>query len=171
MKISKELKIELEEIYQTFLNDEKIKRMKDINMHRGSNCFEHSFKVAKKAIRWANRSRRKINFQTLLIGAILHDYYLYDWRKDRSKKKRHGRNHPSIAAENASRDFAISKDIKYIIKTHMWPINSHSFPKTIEAKIVSMCDKAVTVGESLTSIKFKEKRRAKYQKYLSLLFA
>ena len=169
--ISQEEKERLEQIYQTFLNDDRIKKMKNVRMHRGSNCYEHSFKVAKKAIRLANRSSHKnLKFEVILIGAILHDYYLYDWRDDKSKRKRHGRNHPLIASENATKDFKISADVRKIIETHMWPINMKLYPKTREAKIVSISDKAVTLGESLTSIAFKKKRREKYLKYLSHLF-
>ena len=171
MNIKEQERIRLEEIYQTFLNDEKIKKMKNIRMHRGSNCYEHSFKVAKKAIRVANRSTHKnLKYEVILIGAILHDYYLYDWREDKKKRKRHGRNHPLIASENAVKDFKISNDVRKIIETHMWPINMRLYPKTREAKIVSICDKAVSLGESLTSIAFKKKRREKYLSYISHLF-
>ena len=84
MNILEEQKQRLESLYQSFLNDEKILRMKDISMHRGSNCYEHSFKVARKAIRHALRYHKKeINLEIVLIGSILHDYYLYDWRKNK----------------------------------------------------------------------------------------
>ena len=171
MKITVEEKERLENIYQTFLNDEKILRMKDISMHRGSNCYEHSFKVAKKAIRKSLRScRNNLNLEVILLGSILHDYYLYDWRKDRSKLKKHGKNHPGIAIDNASKDYDISDEVKKVIKSHMWPINIKEYPKSREAKIVSISDKAVTIGESLTSKKYKQKKREKYLSYISTLF-
>ena len=169
MKITEEKKEQLEKIYQAFLNNEKILRMKEISMHRGSNCYEHSFKVAKKAIK-KSLSRKEVNLEVVLLGAILHDYYLYDWRKDRSKLKKHGKNHPNIAIQNATRDFDISDDVKKVIKSHMWPINIKDFPKSKEAKIVSLSDKAVTIRESLTSKKHKQKKREKYLSYISHLF-
>lgn len=171
MKITDEEKQRLENIYQSFLHDEKIQKMKNVRMHRGSNTYEHSFKVAKKAIRYAIRSRRKnINFDVILVGAILHDYYLYDWRDDKSKKKKHGRNHPHIASENAERDFEISKEVKTVIESHMWPLNMKHYPKSREAKIVSLSDKMVAIGEALSSIAFKKKKREKYLSYISHLF-
>ena len=171
MNINEQERIRLEEIYQTFLNDEKIKKMKGINMHRGSNTYVHSFKVAKKSIKRAIKSRKKnIDFNVVLIGAILHDYYLYDWRVERNKRKKHGRNHPNISSENATRDFQISDKIKKVIKSHMWPINIKEFPTSIEAKIVSISDKIVSLGEALTSIAFKNKRKEKYLAYISHLF-
>ena len=169
MKIAEQEKQRLENLYQTFLNDEKILRMKDISMHRGSNCYEHSFKVAKKAIR-KSLNRKNVNLEVVLLGAILHDYYLYDWRKDRSKLKKHGKNHPGIAIENAIKDFNIPDEVKKVIKSHMWPINIKDYPKSKEAKIVSISDKEVTIVESMTTKKYKQKKREKYLSYISTLF-
>ena len=116
MKITEEQKARLEDLYQSFLHDEKVLRMKEISIHRGSNCYEHSFKVAKKAIKRALRHKEgTVNLEVVLIGAILHDYYLYDWRKDRTRLKKHGKNHPGIAIENAVRDFDISEEVKKVI--------------------------------------------------------
>ena len=169
MKITEQEKQRLENLYQTFLNDEKILRMKDISLHRGSNCYEHSFKVAKKAIR-KSLNRKNVNLEVVLLGAILHDYYLYDWRKDRSKLKKHGKNHPDIAIENAIKDFNIPDEVKKVIKSHMWPINIKDYPKSKEAKIVSISDKEVTIVESMTTKKYKQKKREKYLSYISTLF-
>lgn len=169
MPIDDEQKEKLENLYQSFLNDEKILRMKDISMHRGSNCYIHSFKVAKKAIK-KSINKKNINLEVVLIGAILHDYYLYDWRQDKSKLKKHAKNHPGIAINNAINDFDISDDVKNVIKTHMWPINIKAFPNTKEAKIVSLSDKAVTIRESMTTKKHKQKKREEYLSYISHLF-
>ena len=169
MKISNEEKERLENIYQTFLNDEKIKKMKDIPVHRGSNCYEHSFKVVKYAIKKALRYK-EVNLEVVLIGAILHDYYLYDWRTDSSKKKGHAKNHQIIASENASRDFMISDKVKKVIESHMWPINIKNFPDTKEARIVSLSDKHVALLEAASSRKYKDKKREKYLSDISHLF-
>ena len=169
MPIDDEQKEKLENLYQSFLNNEKILRMKDISMHRGSNCYIHSFKVAKKAIK-KSINKKNINLEVVLIGAILHDYYLYDWRQDRSKLRKHAKNHPGIAINNAINDFDISDDVKTVIKTHMWPINIKAFPNTKEAKIVSLSDKAVTIRESMTTKKHKQKKRERYLSYISHLF-
>ena len=171
MKITEEQKTYLENLYQSFLHDEKIMRMKDIPMHRGSNCYEHVFTVAKKAIRRCRRSCRKnLNLEVVLLGAILHDYYLYDWRVDREKRKGHGRKHQYIASENASKDFNISMEVKKVIESHMWPLNFHEYPKSREAKIVSFTDKEVTIRQALSSKKHKEKNREKYLRYIAHLF-
>lgn len=169
MKLTPELKEHLEEIYQSFLHDEKILKMKDIPMHRGSNAYDHSFKVAKRAIRRGLRYKQ-VNLEAILIGAILHDYYLYDWRSDRSLLKGHGKNHPSIALKNAKEDFNIDKEVERIIKTHMWPLTLKDFPNSNEARIVSICDKAVTTIEAMSTKKHKKTNQHKYLDKIDKLF-
>ena len=169
MKLTIEEKQELEDIYQEFLHNEKIQRMKSIPMHRGSNCYIHSFKVAKLAIKRALR-HKKGNLKTILIASILHDYYLYDWRREKDKRRKHLSRHPQIAIKNAEMDFVIDDKIKRIIKTHMWPINIKDFPNTKEARIVMFADKSVATAEALTNKKFKHNREEKYLNFISQLF-
>lgn len=169
MKLTIEAKKQLEQIYQTFLNNEKVQRMKSITMHRGSNCFIHSFRVAKLAIKRALR-HKKGNLEHILIGAILHDYYLYDWRVEKEKKTKHPSKHPGIAMENAKNDFAIDKEIQSIIKSHMWPFNFKAFPSSKEARIVSLADKTIAFKEAMTSKKYKAKREQKYLDDIHQLF-
>ena len=169
MVISEKERKELEDIYQSLLNDDRVKQMIEIPMHRGSNCYIHSFKVAKLAIKRA-LSKKSADLKILLYAAIFHDYYLYDWRKDRSKIKHHGKNHPYLAARQAKRDFNIPDESMKIIKAHMWPLNFKEFPRTREAKILTISDKRIATKEALTSKKYKLKRREKDLEYISKLF-
>ena len=169
MKISEEKKKELEEIYQSFLHDEKILKMKKIYMHRGSNCYIHSFKVAKLAIKRALR-HNKGDLYVILLGSILHDYYLYDWRKDKSKMKHHVSDHPYIAAKNAEKDFGIHESIKKVIQTHMWPFNFEDYPESKEARIISLADKSIYFREIICSEAYKAKREQKYLNQIAKLF-
>ena len=169
MRIAVEEKRELEELYQFFFNNEKIQQMKGVPMHRGSNTFNHSFLVAKLAIRRGLR-HKKVNLKSILIASILHDYYLYDWRTERSRRKGHGKKHPFIAAENAKHDFEITPEIEKIIKSHMWPINIKEFPNTKEARIVNLADDHIALKEALTSKRYKEKRKEKIAKKIENLF-
>ena len=169
-KLSLEEKERLEEIYYSFLNDPKIDMMKDVSMHRGSNCYLHSFQVAKLAIKRALRRKKKLDLESILIASILHDYYLYDWRKDKSLLKKHGSRHPYIACNNAKRDFNINNKVADIILSHMWPINFKRFPKTVEARIVNNADTHVAFMEAMTSKIHKAKRIEKKLEFISELF-
>lgn len=169
MLVADEKKQELESIYQSFLHDERVKRMKEIPMHRGSNCYIHSFKVAKLAIKRAMR-HKKGNLYVILLASILHDYYLYDWRKDISKMKNHMSQHPYIAATNAINDFDIYSEVVDAIKSHMWPVNLTQFPKTKEARIVSNADKSIYLKEIICSKRYKTKRQQQYLRQIDKLF-
>lgn len=169
MVVSEEERIKLENIYQSLLINENVLRMKEVPMHRGSNCFLHSFRVAKYAIK-RGLKHKKVDLEVVLYAAILHDYYLYDWRKDKTKKKHHGSRHPFIASEHAKRDFNIDEKVVRVIRSHMWPINIKEFPNTREAKILSFSDKHIAIREAFCSVKYKKKRMEKYLKFIEKLF-
>lgn len=169
MNITEKEKQELEEIYQRYLHEPKLEPMKKIPNHNGSNIFLHTFRVTKLAMKKALR-RKEVNLKDLLMGCILHDYYLYDWRIEKGRLKGHGKKHPCISIENADRDFGINDATKKIIESHMWPINFKVFPATKEARLLSIADKIVATREFLTSKKHKEKRMDKYFKKIEYLF-
>lgn len=169
-KLDEKSKKELEELYQSFLNNPFILKMKEIPMHRGSNCYIHSFKVCKLVIKKAIKSKKEYHYKALIIASVLHDYYLYDWREHHELKKKHGKRHPLIAEYNARRDFAIDEEVSEIIKTHMWPLTPGLYPKTKEAKLVNYVDDVIATREFMTCSKFKKKRKEKYLQYISNLF-
>ena len=171
-KLTKQQKEELEAIYQKFLNDKKVQRMSEIQMHRGSSCYIHSFRVAKLCLLKASRYERYTfeDLKNVLVASILHDYYLYDWREHHELKKKHGRRHPLVACANAIRDFNIPTEVQDIIKTHMWPLTPKLYPKTKEAKLVNRMDNHIAIREALTFRAFKKRRREKYLKMISHLF-
>jgi len=160
-KLTQEEKAKYQEIYEKFLDDPRLLRIGKIQQHRGSNTFLHVCKVTKYAYKLAKGSCIKINFEDLITGAMLHDYFLYDWREDKSKLKRHGHKHPMIALENAKKDFEINDRVANIIVSHMWPINLFHIHHCVEAHLVSLADKHVSIGEALTSRKHKLKIREK----------
>ena len=169
MKLTLEEKQKLEDLYQQYLNDERVQKMKLVPMHRGSNCYYHSFKVARKAIKHALRYK-KADLEVILLGAILHDYYLYDWRKEKDKKRHHGSRHPYIAAKQAAEDFGIPEKVQDIIMTHMWPLNFLNPPHTREALILSWSDKLIATREALTSKRHKSKKEGTYCAQIAKLF-
>ena len=144
--------------------------MKEIPMHRGSNCYIHSFKVARKAISIALKRKSEYHLKAILTASILHDYYLYDWRVEKDKRKKHGTRHPFIAVENAKRDFHINEEVSNIIKSHMWPLTIKSYPKSREAKLVNHADNVVATREFLSCRNYKKKREEKYLKEIAKLF-
>ena len=81
MNLTNKRKEALEKTYQYYLHNEAVLKMKEIPAHIGSNCYIHTFKVVKQVMKKAVKSKKDLDLENLLIAAIFHDYYLYDWRK------------------------------------------------------------------------------------------
>ena len=104
--------------------------------------------------RFAKKHNSKVDIPTLVRGALLHDYYLYDWHTKDKKHKWHGYKHPKFSYNNALKDFKFLNDTeKDIILHHMFPLTL-SMPKTKAGWIVCWCDKKATLSDYL-----KKKRR------------
>lgn len=121
--------------------------------HGKTTVYTHSRNVAYLSYIIARfcerRLKLKINYDVLVVGAMFHDFFLYDWHKLDGRERLHGFNHPKIASINAQKYFNINAEEKIIIETHMWPLTITKFPKTIEAKIVCIADKWCSTKETI----------------------
>ena len=50
---------------------------KQFIQHGSINCYDHSVAVAWVSIQLALRTKAKVDFSSLVRGALLHDYFLY----------------------------------------------------------------------------------------------
>ena len=119
--------------------------------HRHSTVYEHSLYVTRMSIRYADFLERlhiKIDRKSLIRGALLHDFFLYDWRAP--KHKLHGFKHAGIAYQNAIKLFKINKIERDIIKKHMFPLTPIP-PTKRESIIVCIADKVCAIYEYLGS--------------------
>jgi uncharacterized protein len=87
--------------------------------------------------------------------ALLHDYFLYDWH-DKNHPKLHGFRHATIAANNAMRDFGLTKKEYRAIRTHMFPLNLR-LPTSREAFILTLADKYCATLETISTLKKSQK--------------
>lgn len=141
-----------------------IQAMKFFIHHTKWTVLEHSIHVARKAI--LNASKKKdVDYQSLVRGCLLHDFYLYNWRDHEEYHKPHLKKHPQIAFENASKVFGDINDIeKEIITRHMWPVNAKGKIKHKETKICIMADKSCSIKEALSFWKKNNKTKVAIQK-------
>lgn len=58
--------------------------------------------------------------EQLIRGALLHDYFLYDWHNQLTPHHLHGFFHPGVALRNASMDVELTPIEHDIIKKHMF---------------------------------------------------
>ena len=133
------------------LSDEA-QRMKEFTQHGTTSVFEHVLAVAKFSLIYAiaieNLTGIKVDRRALVRGALLHDYFLYDWHKpSENRRGLHGFTHPSIACENAIRDFDISPVEQDIIRHHMFPLTV-IWPHSLEGWIVCIADKWCAICET-----------------------
>lgn len=114
--------------------------------HGNVSCLSHSIAVAYYSYKTALSLPFKIDYDSLIRGAMLHDFFLYDWHDKNKSVKWHGFRHPKIALENAQKHFNLNKKEKDIILRHMWPLTLIP-PRYIESMIVSAVDKSVSIIE------------------------
>ncbi len=145
-------------IIRPIVKHPNFKSMKKYIHHKTFSTYYHSIKVAYLAFKFAKRHNSKVNMSSLIRGALLHDYYLYDWHVKEKYHKFHGYKHPKFSYNNAIKDFnEINKIEKDIILHHMFPL-TFSFPRSKEAWIVCYCDKKATISD------YKKKKRRNSKK-------
>ena len=129
--------------------------------HSNVSVMKHSMKVAYTGLWIAHKFKIKCNRSDLVRGALLHDYFLYDWHDDdhRGIQNLHGFYHPGVALKNAMAEYELTDKQKNIISSHMWPLTLTRVPKCKEAWIVTAADKYVSTIESLRLNKLSKAER------------
>ena len=116
--------------------------------HGVTTIFQHSINVACVSCKIAEKYHLDVDYYALIRGALLHDYFLYDWHvKDRSHRF-HGFTHPRRALENADMEFQLTETERNMIYCHMFPLTPIP-PSTKEAWIVCAADKICALSETM----------------------
>ncbi|MDD2956091.1 MAG: phosphohydrolase [Oscillospiraceae bacterium] len=130
------------------LRDGAVQSMEQYLQHGSVTCLSHCLAVADVSFRWYCRLHLSGDVQSLVEGALLHDFFLYDWHQKGDRKGLHGFTHPRAAWENASRRFPLTPREKDIILRHMWPLTPVP-PHTREGLLVCLADKYCALRETL----------------------
>ncbi|HOP65263.1 MAG TPA: hypothetical protein PK358_14390 [Spirochaetota bacterium] len=130
--------------------------------HHNSSIYEHVRIVSYLAYRLCKYLN--LDYKSAARGALLHDFFLYDWRDhdepDLARNKYHGMAHPKIALNNAMQNFILNDLEKDIIVKHMWPLTLIP-PKYQESYIVTFTDKYVASREFIDEFR---RRKFKFRK-------
>jgi uncharacterized membrane protein/HD superfamily phosphodiesterase len=114
---------EFYEIVKDIYEHEEFLKLKE-HYHHNSSIYEHVMDVSYFSYRACKVL--KLDYQSAARGALLHDFFLYDWRHhdvpDLPEDKFHGIEHPKIALTNAERLFILNDIEKDIVVKHMWPL-------------------------------------------------
>ena len=112
-----------------------------LHQHHNSSIYDHVMDVSYFSYRACKFL--KLDYRSAARGALLHDFFLYDWRNhdvpDLPAEKFHGIEHPKIAVANAKKHFNLNDIEEDIIRKHMWPLTLVP-PKYKESFIVSFAD-------------------------------
>lgn len=147
---------------EDILLSDGMKIEKNCIQHGTCSVFQHSVMVTSMCLSIARRLHIKVNERALVRGALLHDYFLYDWHEPIKRNRTHGFTHPSTALHNAELDFELGKIERNMIKRHMFPLTPVP-PRYREGVILCIADKICatkeTVGGFRRRIKNKFRRK------------
>lgn len=117
--------------------------------HGRVTVYSHSIRVALLSLKLAAWLRLRVDQRAMLRGALLHDYFLYDWHVKDKSHRLHGFCHARKALHNAERDFILGEKERDIIRSHMFPLNLRSIPRCRESVLVCLADKISALEETL----------------------
>ena len=138
----------LDEVIHQLCEQGRLLEEQNAMQHGSTSVYEHSVNVAYKSLLLAENFRLPIDKQSLVRGALLHDYFLYDWHENDASHRLHGFRHPGTALRNATRDYALNQREKNTIARHMFPLTPIP-PRCREAWLVCLADKWCAMEETL----------------------
>ena len=149
---------EVFEFIKDILEKDEVHEMKNYIQHGRVSTYDHCKNVAKTANALAKKLKIKnIDRRALIRGAMMHDFYLYDWHnKDDGSHRLHGYHHASKARDNADEILGATIKEQEIIESHMWPLTFTKIPRSREAWLVCLADKGVSTKEVIRD--FRDKR-------------
>ena len=121
---------------------------KEAMQHGSTTIYRHSVHVAYVSLFLMEKWQFPMDEASLVKGALLHDYFLYDWHEKDGGHRLHGFRHPAFALYNASKDFSLNRKEKNIIARHMFPLTVLP-PRCLEAWIVCFVDKYCAFSETM----------------------
>lgn len=136
------------------LNSEGMHIEKNCLQHGQISVYEHSYMVAVLCVELAILCRIRADMRALVRGALLHDYFLYDWHEKDKSHQLHGFFHAERALKNAECDFRLTDIERNMIKAHMFPLNL-VLPRYRESVILCIADKICATRETVDGMRRK----------------
>ena len=149
MKISQEDKSEIQHYLADMIDTPQAQSMKTFIQHGHITTYAHVLNVVCMSCRVDERLHAHSDRKSLIRGAFLHDFYLYDWHDPTSNDGLHGFRYPVRALEKAQALFPLNAKERNIIVSHMWPLTITRIPKCREAAIVCLSDKLAALYETV----------------------
>lgn len=144
------LQRQIEQDASDILKSDNFHLMKEHIQHGNVTVNAHVLNVARYSLLLSEGLHISCSKRELIRGALLHDYFLYDWHIPDAENphKLHGFYHPGKALRNALKEYKLTEREKDIIEKHMWPLTMVP-PRCREAWIVTTADKWCSLLETL----------------------
>lgn len=149
MQLSRKEKSNYVEYTLDLIQSDQVQAMKKFIQHGNTTTFTHSLVVSYYSYWLSLRLPITLDSKSIARGALLHDFYLYDWHIPDKSRKLHGFTHPTLALSNAKKHFSLNTIEKDIIRHHMWPLTFTQLPRKKEAMLVCFVDKICSLAETL----------------------
>jgi uncharacterized protein len=149
VKLTEQETILFREILDEVWKNTRVEESARYIQHGHTSVFRHSVSVAYVSFWLARRLHIETDEHALIRGALLHDYFLYDWHEPDDSHKWHGFFHAGKAWRNALRDIPdLSPKEENMIRRHMFPLNPIP-PTCREAWILCLADKICSTQETV----------------------
>lgn len=149
MKISDRDQACIKQYLTGIIDTPQAQSMKTFIQHGHITTYTHVINVVCMSCRVDERLHAHSDRRSLIRGAFLHDFYLYDWHDPTSNEGLHGFRHPVRALAKAEALFELNPKERNIIISHMWPLTITRIPKCREAVIVCLSDKMCALYETI----------------------
>lgn len=148
---------EIQKNASDIIQSKNFNRTKFHAQHGDMTVNSHCMNVAKYSLAISDKLAKmgiSCKRNELVRGALLHDYFLYDWHKHPHVgiTNLHGFRHPQRALENAEKEYNLTPRERDIIVKHMWPLTVLP-PTCREAWIVTTADKWCSLLETFRILK------------------
>lgn len=131
------------------LGSDEMQTTRTFTQHGRVSVYEHSLKVTDMCLTLADALRIRTDRRSLIRGALLHDFFLYDWHDKEKWHRLHGYTHASRALSNAMTKFTLNRCERNMIYTHMFPLNVTHIPRFRESILLCTADKIVSTAETV----------------------
>lgn len=140
-------------IISDIIKNTKVQEMKNYRQHYKTSCFDHCLVASYCCYKYCKK--HNLDYISCSRAAMVHDLFLYDWRKRQNGRKGlHAFTHPRTAYENANSLFTLNDIEKDIILKHMWPVTL-ALPRFKESFVLTAIDKRCTINEAIWEIREK----------------
>ncbi|WP_313134241.1 HD domain-containing protein [Anaerocolumna sp.] len=145
--VLKEYEPSIENVIKQLCENSRFPQTTKYKQHGRISIYEHSIAVAYTSCWIARKLHFNVDYVLLIRGALLHDYFLYDWHDRNNGYRLHAFSHPRKALQNACEDFELTPKEKNIILRHMFPLTPIP-PYYLESWIVCVADKFCALKET-----------------------